>query len=189
MAERPVSRTPVVCRQHAMALNIIALCIFIFGAYAYGSVVVLTSRHGSPVWSAPAALAPPLTPLRRWPCSSPARSGSSCTPSSRSALLMGEPPNDDLIDLAALELVFMFPGLIFHTVLLESGAEGQRARCRRAADGSRCSSALYGAGAGLGRSTSPPPSSASVPRRDRWAHTSASRRLAVHGHRASAASS
>jgi hypothetical protein len=37
--------------------------------------------------------------------------------------LMGQPMNDDWIDLAALELVFIFPGLIFHTVLFESGVE------------------------------------------------------------------
>ncbi len=33
-----------------MALSIVALCVFLFGAYAYGSVVILTIRHRSPVW-------------------------------------------------------------------------------------------------------------------------------------------
>src|SRR4029453_8505107 len=33
------------------ALAIVALCVFIFGAYAYGSLVVLSLRHGSLVWS------------------------------------------------------------------------------------------------------------------------------------------
>jgi two-component sensor histidine kinase len=108
-----------------MALNIIALCVFIFGAYAYGSVVVLTLRHGRPVWSArtgPGALRlnVPLQALVMYLV---------CTiwfvlhTIIAFRLLMGEPWNDDLIDLAALELVFMFPGLIFHTVLLESGAK------------------------------------------------------------------
>ena len=32
------------------ALSIAALCIFIFGAYAYGAVVVLSLRHRMPVW-------------------------------------------------------------------------------------------------------------------------------------------
>ena len=32
-------------------LSIIALCIFVFGAYAYGSVVLLSLRHGSVVWA------------------------------------------------------------------------------------------------------------------------------------------
>src|SRR5262245_4375534 len=60
--------------------------------------------------------APPVPTCRAWRCSSPARCGSFCT-------LMGEPMNDDWLDLAALELVFTFPGLIFHTVLHESGGE------------------------------------------------------------------
>jgi signal transduction histidine kinase len=111
-----------------MALNIIALCVFIFGAYAYGSVVVLTLRQGRPIWSAGKSsgifrLNVPLQALVMYVV---------CTvwfvlhTVIAFRLLMGEPWNDDLIDLAALELVFVFPGLIFHTVLLESGAHGSQ---------------------------------------------------------------
>ena len=42
--------------------------------------------------------------------------------------LMGDTANDDWIDLIALELVFAFPGLILHTVLLESAGDCRRAR-------------------------------------------------------------
>lgn len=101
-------------------LGIVALCVFIFGAYAYGSLVLLSLRHGSVVWSSahgrpPGAHAQSLAMLIV------------CTlwfvlhTIIGFRVLLGEPMNDDWIDLAALELVFSFPGLIFHTVLLESG--------------------------------------------------------------------
>jgi Histidine kinase len=37
--------------------------------------------------------------------------------------LMGNPPQDDLIDLATLEIVFLFPALIFHAYLFEATSE------------------------------------------------------------------
>jgi len=109
------------------ALGIVALCVFIFGAYAYGSLVLLSLRHGSVVWSH--ARGKPrgahvqglamLTACTLWFVLH--------TVIGFRALL-GEPMNDDWIDLAALELVFMFPGLIFHTVLRESGDDCGMAR-------------------------------------------------------------
>ena len=64
--------------------------------------------------------------------------------------LMGEPRENDLIDLAALELAFAFPGLILHTVLRETRrrrASSQRSQCH----GWRIALAgLYATGAGDG---------------------------------------
>lgn len=117
-----------------MALSILALCLFIFGAYAYGSVVVLTLRHRTSVWSGGAR--------------SPARPDTFLLDLLLPALamyivctlwfilhsiiefrfLMGEPRENDLIDLAALELACAFPGLIFHTVLLETSTECEHPR-------------------------------------------------------------
>src|SRR5687767_12118001 len=107
------------------ALSIVALCIFIFGAYAYGSVVVLSLRHRSPVWSpAPAPFQPEwkihLLGLAMF---------IACTlwfvlhSIIEFRSLVGEARDNDLIDLAALELVFFFPALIFQTVLMEAGAD------------------------------------------------------------------
>ncbi len=135
-----------------MALSIVALCVFLFGAYAYGSVVILTVRHRGPVWqhiSAPLAL--PLRALRK--------PGMAmyliCTAwfilhsIIEFRYLMGESRENDLIDLAALELAFVFPGLILHTVLLETDAgESQPAI---AIPGWRAALlGLYAAGLGLG---------------------------------------
>jgi two-component system LytT family sensor kinase len=61
--------------------------------------------------------------------------------------LMGETPNDDWLDLAALELVFAFPGLILHTVLLES--HGESGIPERTGRWSVALIALYGAGAAM----------------------------------------
>ncbi len=106
-----------------MPLSIIALCIFLFGAYAYGSVVLLSLQHGRPIWSAGAAPGA----RSRVPFRTLAMFGT-CTlwfvfhAVIEFRFLMGEPRNDDWLDLAALVLVFAFPGLIFHTVLGESAA-------------------------------------------------------------------
>ena len=112
-----------------MALSIVALCVFLFGAYAYGSVVILTMRHRGPVWQHHSS--GPLTvpqPVMRKP-------GMTmylvCTvwfilhSLIEFRYLMGEPRENDWIDLAALELAFIFPGLILHTVLLETDAGDQ----------------------------------------------------------------
>ena len=109
-----------------MALSIVALCVFLFGAYAYGSVVILTIRHRGPVWqhNTPAPLGFAKRALQK--------PGMTmylvCTAwfilhsLIEFRYLMGEPRENDLIDLAALELAFIFPGLILHTVLLEADA-------------------------------------------------------------------
>ena len=60
--------------------------------------------------------------------------------------LLGEPRKDDLIDLAALELVFIFPGLIFHTYYVETAA---RFGGRAAAGWRAVMWGLYGAGAAM----------------------------------------
>ncbi len=104
------------------ALSIAALCIFIFGAYAYGAVVVLSLRHHTPVWSA-------TTPQSRKRLRSEwvgLAMFVTCTlwfllqGTIEFRFLMGEPRGDDLLDLAALEIVFIFPGLILQTVLFDA---------------------------------------------------------------------
>ena len=125
-----------------MALSIVALCVFLFGAYAYGSVVILTIRHHS---SAPS----PTSTQFFWEVTLGWRHGDAAfgfgfplnalrQPGMAMYLvctvwfilhsiiefryLMGEARENDLIDLAALELAFAFPGLILHTVLRETDA-------------------------------------------------------------------
>jgi hypothetical protein len=115
-----------------MVLSIVGLCVFIFGAYAYGSVVALSLRHRRPVW--PAHVGPcPRPPGAAWV-------GLAmfvvCTAwfVLHSIIevrhLLGAPASrqDDLFDLAALELVFAFPGFIFHTVLVETSCDPRRPR-------------------------------------------------------------
>ncbi|HXG90397.1 MAG TPA: histidine kinase [Vicinamibacterales bacterium] len=137
-----------------MTLSIIALCIFIFGAYAYGSVVVLSLRQRAPVWTD--AVAPGSFRLRV-----KLRGLAMFVVCTAWFILhsviefrhmMGQSRTDDWIDLAALELVFTFPGLILHTVLMESAAGGghpPRTTPRRQGGWAWMLLALYGAGAAL----------------------------------------
>ena len=103
------------------ALSIAALCVYIFGAYAYGAVVVLALRYRSLVWPAAAPDAPRLRAawvgLAMFVV---------CTvwfvvhSIIEFRYLMGDPRQDDWFDLSALVLVFAFPGLILHTVLVDT---------------------------------------------------------------------
>ena len=108
-----------------MALSVVALFVFIFGAYAYAYVVMLSLRDRTPVWSGPADSA-------RWRQKTGRISMAmfiACTvwfvlqSIIEFRFLMGEPRQNDWIDLAALELVFLFPGLIFHTSVRESRSD------------------------------------------------------------------
>ena len=134
-----------------MALSIIALCIFVFGAYVYGSVVVLTLRHRSPVWSKTAAadgsgFKARLIGLAMYVV---------CTlwfvlhSVIEFRYLLGEGKTDDLIDLASLELVYVFPGLILHTVLYETHANDDGTTRARARGWSVVLGAVYLIGAAL----------------------------------------
>lgn len=104
------------------ALSILALCVFIFGAYVYGATVVLSLRHRTPVWGLdPDAVSPPrgfnLQGLTMFLI---------CTlwfvlhSVIEFRNLLGGPRKNDVIDLAAVELVFFFPALILHTVWRET---------------------------------------------------------------------
>lgn len=134
-----------------MALSIIALCIFIFGAYVYGSVVVLTLRYRSPVWSKMAAVGVSRFKAERVGLAMYAV----CTlwfilqTAIEFRYLMGEPRENDLIDLAALELVFVFPGLILHTTLTETHSNEDGTTRPRARAWSTVLGALYIAGAAM----------------------------------------
>ena len=132
-----------------MAVSIVGLFVFIFGAYAYGYLVALSLRDRTAVSSS--AVAP---------------GGRHRTARINLAMfvvctvwfvlhaviefrfLMGEPRENDLVDLAALELVFLFPGLIFHTYLRENTSDSAGAPA--AARGWRAMLvALYSAGVAL----------------------------------------
>ena len=108
-----------------MAITIISLFVFIFGAYAYGYLVWLWMRARTSAWSPDDA--PPA--LRRHGSRITIVMFGACTlwfvlhAIIAFRALMGDPPEDDFIDLATLELVFLFPGLIFHAYLLESTSE------------------------------------------------------------------
>ena len=132
-----------------MAVSIAALFVFIFGAYAYGYLVMLSWRHRHAVGPRDS-----VTPeLRRHEHRVRRAMFIVCTiwfvvhAIIAFRLLMGEPPQDDLIDLAALEMVFLFPGLIFHNYLAETSAQTATAKpqpvWRVVLVG------LYGAGIGL----------------------------------------
>ena len=132
-----------------MALSIIALCIFVFGAYVYGSVVVLTLRHRSSVWSrttvaSAAGIKSQLIGLAMYVV---------CTlwfvlhSVIEFRALLGEPRENDLIDLAALELVYVFPGLILHIVLHETHANEDGTTRERARLWSAILTSVYVAGA------------------------------------------
>jgi signal transduction histidine kinase len=127
-----------------MGLSIAALFIFIFGAYAYGYLLLLWLRRPPP-------------DLRRHDDSFNAKVGrvgqamfAACTiwfvlhAIIEFRYLLGEPRENDLIDLAALELVFLFPGLIFHTYYIETAATGRAAAGWRAVMWG-----LYAAGAAM----------------------------------------
>ncbi len=108
-----------------MALSILALCVFIFGAYAYGSVVVLSFRHRNPVW--PCEGSPGVHRLKAEAVGLAMLVACTLWFVLHSLIefrfLLGDPRNDDFFDLSVLELVFAFPGLIFHTVLVETAAD------------------------------------------------------------------
>ena len=126
-----------------MGLNIAALFIFIFGAYAYGHLLLLWLRRPPP-------------DLVRAEDTFNGKAGrvgqamfAACTvwfvlhAVIEFRYLLGEPRENDLIDLAALELVFLFPGLIFHTYYVETATMSGG----RAAAGWRAVMwGLYGAG-------------------------------------------
>ena len=105
-----------------MALNIAALFVFIFGAYAYGSLLLLWRRSTQP---APAVRA-------RTFHQTVGRVGvalfATCTlwfvlqGIIEFRYLLGDSRTDDLFDLAALVIVYFFPGLIFHMYLVENAA-------------------------------------------------------------------
>jgi signal transduction histidine kinase len=127
-----------------MGLSIAALFIFIFGAYAYGYLLLLWLRRPPP-------------DLRRHDDSFNAKVGrvgqtmfAACTiwfvlhAIIEFRYLLGEPRENDLIDLAALELVFVFPGLIFHTYYIETATTGRAAAGWRAVMWG-----LYAAGAAM----------------------------------------
>jgi signal transduction histidine kinase len=129
-----------------MGLSIAALFIFIFGAYAYGYLLLLWLRR------------PPLDPAQARDTfnGKVGRVGqvmfAACTlwfvlhAIIEFRYLLGEPRENDFIDLAALELVFFFPALIFHTYYVETAAKSGG----RAATGWRAVMwGLYGAGAAM----------------------------------------
>ena len=129
-----------------MGLTIAALFIFIFGAYAYGYLLLLWLRRP------PADLARAQDTFNGKVGRVGQTMFAACTlwfvlnAIIEFRYLLGEPRQNDLIDLAALELVFFFPGLIFHTYYVETGARpgGQTAvRWRAVMWG------LYAAGAAM----------------------------------------
>jgi hypothetical protein len=128
-----------------MGLNIAALFVFIFGAYAYGYLLLLWLRRP-----------PDRAHVDDSFNGKVGRVGqamfAACTiwfvlhAIIEFRYLLGEPRENDLIDLAALELVFVFPGLIFHTYFVETAASlGARA----AAGWRAVMWGLYGAGAAM----------------------------------------
>jgi signal transduction histidine kinase len=103
-----------------MALSIAALLVYIFGAYAYGYLLLLWSRHGS--FAASGA----FTNEHRKTTRAGVRLFAMCAiwfvvlAMIEFRVLMGDSRENDWLDLAALLMVFAFPGVIFHSYLLAS---------------------------------------------------------------------
>jgi hypothetical protein len=107
-----------------VVLSLVALCTFVFGAYAYGATTLLAIRH-LPVWGRGD------DPHRRFVLDPVLLALCSVTTvwfvahgTLEFRLLIGYPESEipNVIELAAFVLTFAFPPLIMHTVLKESGA-------------------------------------------------------------------
>ena len=103
-----------------MALSIVALFIFIFGAYAYGYVLLLWARHRS------FASSGAFTDQDARTTQAGVRLFTMCAvwfvllTIIEFRALLGDPRQDDLLDLTSLAMVFVFPGTIFHSYLYAS---------------------------------------------------------------------
>jgi signal transduction histidine kinase len=107
-----------------MALSIIALFVFIFGAYAYGYLVALSLRNRTSVWShARVPGARHNTERINFVMYVVCTVWFALHAIIEFRFLTGEPRNNDFVDLATLELVFLFPGLIFHLYLRENSCD------------------------------------------------------------------
>jgi signal transduction histidine kinase len=104
-----------------MGLNIAALFIFIFGAYAYGYLLLLWLRRPA-ADSADDSFNGKVGRVGQ-------AMFAACTlwfvlnAIIEFRYLLGEARHNDIIDLAALVLVFFFPGLIFHTYYIETATQ------------------------------------------------------------------
>lgn len=130
-----------------MLLQILALTIFIFGAYVYGSVVVLTLRRQGFGWSgigheASAERDHPVNLVMSVVCTV----WFVLHGTIEWRVMLGDTRGEGWLDVAVAAITFTFPGLIFHTVLLESGgAQSHRHRLF----GRLALAGLYVAGAAL----------------------------------------
>jgi signal transduction histidine kinase len=119
-----------------MGVSIAALFVYIFGAYAYGSLLLLTQRHRA----ADQTVDPDgkAATIRAQSARASLRLFAVCAvwfvlhAIIEFRALLGEPKEDDLLDLLTLELVFLFPAVIFQSYLLEVIAEaGERPQLLR----------------------------------------------------------
>ena len=100
-----------------MALSIVALFIFIFGAYAYGHVLLLWARHRS--FASSGAFTDQDASTTR----AGVRLFAMCATwfvllaIIEFRALLGDPRQDDILDVTSLAMVFLFPGTIFHSYL------------------------------------------------------------------------
>ena len=108
-----------------MAFSIVALFVFIFGAYAYGHLLLLWLRHGS--FAANGAFTDNDARTAR----AGLRLFTMCAvwfvllAIIEFRALLGDPRENDWLDLTTLGLVFLFPGVIFHSYLLASFADAR----------------------------------------------------------------
>jgi hypothetical protein len=109
-----------------MTISIIALFVFVFGAYAYGYLTMLFVRRGPGAATARMPMA-----VRQRVRRVGLAMFVTCTiwfilhATIEFRFLLGEPRENDLIDLAALELTLLFPALIFQMFLVDAIAEEQ----------------------------------------------------------------
>jgi signal transduction histidine kinase len=103
-----------------MGLNIAALFIFIFGAYAYGYLLLLWLRQRPPDLSQPQDSFNGTVGRVGQTMFAVCTTWFVLNAIIEFRYLLGEARDNDLIDLAALVIVFFFPGLIFHTYYIET---------------------------------------------------------------------
>jgi signal transduction histidine kinase len=100
-----------------MVLNIVALFVYIFGAYAYGYLLLLWLRHGT------FRAGGTFTDVEARSARAGVRLFTMCAAwfvllsIIEFRALMGDPRENDWLDLIALGVVFAFPGVIFHSYL------------------------------------------------------------------------
>ena len=106
-----------------MATSIVALFVYIFGAYAYGYLLFLWDRQRHFGLSEAATAEDRRLSAAGWRLFAACAIWFVLHSIIEFRSLLGEPKFDDTLDLATLILVYLFPAIIFHSYLLRTLAD------------------------------------------------------------------